>query len=727
MILLVLWLGFSSLTVYEGFSARVIAVGVKSASIPAVNSLASLQKERQLVMERLSRPDIDPAALTAQRVRTDRAIGEMRANLGQLADDAPARIATRARDLDALLVQLPQQRARSDSGTSSRAETFRFYNRLLDAGVNLFDTQSRVAPDLDVSQAALAATDVFRAADQMSQAASLGGAALVGGEFNTEDHLSFAALVGAYHSRLETAVPAAEPGTVELYRRLIASPAWQRLVGYEHALVEHPPQRSGNFAVDESEWRQATNEVAEQLVAIAVEQARATSDLGLQNGTDRLIQVLVGSLAALVAVLVGIVLAARNARRLVDRTLVTRLAKLRDDTLRLASGRLPDIMSRLKRGEQIDVEAELSPLEHGNDEIGQVAEAFNTAHHTAVVAAVRENQAKAGINKVFLGIAHRNQGLVHRQFKVLDELARGEEHPQRQDALVRLDHLATRARRNAENLIILAGEQPGRQWRKPVRLADVVRAAVAETELYDRIRMHPMPEVSLVGAPVGDVIHLLAELLDNATSFSSPHSEVQVFGGSEPRGVLVRIEDEGLGMRPADRDDANVRLSTPPRFEDITLRGDSRLGLFVVAQLAARRGIKVVLQEAAGSGTVATVLLPTEILATEPMFDTRTDFSRPMDRDELEPRLPTPPRTRPDSAPAARNSPPAEESGVQPVDRDERSSLPRRGHGQNLVPQRREEPPDSAGRAEHSPERTRGNMAAFQRGTRAARRAEEAE
>ncbi|MFI0465939.1 MULTISPECIES: sensor histidine kinase [Saccharopolyspora] len=689
-ILLALWLGFSSLTVYDGYSARVIAVGVKNASIPAVNSLAALQKERQLAMERLSRPDIDPAALIAQRARTDTAVGEMRANLGQLAEEAPSRIATRARDLDALLVQLPHQRARADAGNSSRAETFRFYNRLLDAGVNLFDTQSRVTPDLAVSQAALVATDVFRAADQMSQAASLGGAALVGGEFNTEDHLSFSALVGAYHSRMETAVPAAAPNTIELYRRLIASPDWQRLVGFENALVEHPPQRSGTFAVDEEEWRQSTNAVAEALVDIAIEQAKTTSDLGLENGTDRFVQVIAGSLAALLAVLVGIVLAARNARRLVDRTLVTRLAKLRDDTLRLASGRLPDIMSRLKRGEQIDVETELSPLEHGNDEIGQVAEAFNTAHHTAVAAAVRENQAKAGINKVFLGIAHRNQGLVHRQFKVLDELARGEEHPQRQDALLRLDHLATRARRNAENLIILAGEQPGRQWRKPVRLADVVGAAVAETELYDRIRIHPMPDVSLVGAPVGDVIHLLAELMDNATSFSSPRSEVQVYGSNERRGVLVRIEDEGLGMRPADRDDANVRLSTPPRFEDITLRGDPRLGLFVVAQLAARRGIKVVLQEAAENGTVATVLLPTEILATEPMFDTRTDFTRPAEWEEVEPRLPTPPRIRPD----ARNS--------EPGDGD-------------------------SGRAGHSSERSRGNMAAFQRGTRAARRAEEPE
>ncbi len=176
--------------------------------------------------------------------------------------------------------------------------------------------------------------------------------------------------------------------------------------------------------------------------------------------------------------------------------------------------------------------------------------------------------------------------------------------------------------------------------------------------------MHPTPDVSLVGAAVGDVIHLLAELMDNATSFSSPDSQVQVFSSDTPRGVLLQIEDEGPGMPPADRDEANALLSTPPKFEDITVRGDSRLGLFVVARLAARRGIEVDLRDAAEGGTVAFVRLPTDLVASEPA-------DHPLPTEPL--RFPV---TDPDVPP----------------------------------------------QVGHSPERTRGTMTAFQRGTREARR-----
>ncbi|MGP4019882.1 sensor histidine kinase [Saccharopolyspora sp. 5N708] len=722
-ILLTIWLGYSALAVYDGYYSRVVATGVKNASIPAVNSLVALQNERRLAIERLSRPGVDPAALTSQRTQTDKAVGVMRANLRNLVADAPQAIATRVRDLETLLSRLPQMRARLDTGQVSRRETFDYYNQVLDAGVNLFDTQARVVPDLQSSHAGLVATEIFRAADQMSRAASLGSAALVSGEFSTEDHLSFVHLVGAYHAELTVDMPAAEPRAADLHRQLTSGPDWQQLIDLENALVEHSSQLGGPFAVNEAEWQQITHEVSEDLVAIAVEQANAGAELGTRNGDAQFFQALLGSLAALAAMVVGIVLASRNARRLVDRTLVTRLANLRDDTLQLASERLPTIMSRLKRGEPIDVEAELAPLDYGSDEIGQVADAFNTAHHTAVVAAVQENQAKEGANKVFLGIAHRNQGLVHRQLKVLDKMERSEEHPERLDGLFQLDHLATRARRNAENLIILAGEQPGRQWRKPVRLVDIVRSAVAETEHYYRIRVHPTPEVSLVGAAVGDVIHLLAELMDNATSYSSPRSQVQVYSSDTPRGVLLQIEDEGLGMRAADRDDANVLLSTPPKFEDITLRGDSRLGLFVVARLAARRHIEVDLREAPEGGTVAFVLLPNDIVANERMFEPRLSRSQPQPE-------------RGSSAPLAQELTTQLAATTEPpqfpsADPDQRPALPRRLRQQNLVAQLREEPlardSDNAGQAGHSPERTRGNMTAFQRGTREARRGDSGE
>ncbi|MER7015822.1 nitrate- and nitrite sensing domain-containing protein [Saccharopolyspora sp. NPDC000359] len=624
MIVLVLWLGFSSLSIYDGFYATLVAQGVQDASLSAGDSLVELQQERRLEMERLSGPHGDSVAVGLQRKRTDQALARARPNFDKLVVDAPDAIASQVRALDALLAELPQRRAGMDSGAVSRQEAFDFYNRLLGGWVDLFDTQARIVPDLEASQAGIAGSEVVRAADEMSQAASLGSAALTSGQFGDIDHVTFAHRVGSYHARLDTNLPVLEPGAAALLRELTTSADWTRLSALENELIEHPP-RSGVADVDAAEWEQITADLSESLIEIAMQQAREGVALGLNNGDDRLLEVLAVSAAGLLAVLLGIVLAARAARSLVDRTLVSRLASLRDDTLRLAHERLPEIMSRLERGEQVDVEAELAPLEYGTDEIGQVADAFNTAHHTAVAAAVQENHAKAGFNKVFLGIAHRNQGLVHRQLKVLDRLERNEEHPERLAGLFELDHLATRARRNAENLVVLAGVRPGRKWRKPVRLADVVRAAVAETEHFDRIRVHRAPDLSVVGAAVGDVIHLLAELMDNATSYSAPSSQVHVYCGDTPRGVLLRIEDEGMGMRPAERDEANVLLASKPSFEDITLRGDSRLGLFVVAVLASRRGIRVELRERAEEGTVALVRLPTNIVAHERLFEDRSE------------------------------------------------------------------------------------------------------
>ncbi|GAA2346533.1 ATP-binding protein [Saccharopolyspora halophila] len=717
-ILLAIWLVFSAVPVYQVIHSRTLAAQAREAAVPAATALTELRAERGLSVEVLAGA-AEPDRLESQRSRTDREIAAMRRSLRALAEDAPAAVVSRIRTLDSLITQLPRQRDRVDSEQGGRAETLDYYNKVLDSGIELFETQSHFGPDLQSGRAGHVATELFRSADQMSRAAALGTAALAAGEFTRAEHLEFAGFVGAYRDTIEAELPAAAGRPAALSRELAESQAWQRLSALEDELVEHPPQRPGAFDVDRAEWQQVTGEVAEDLSRISLAQTRAGADLGVHNADGRLTGIVISSLIALGAMLLGILLAVRNARRLVNKFLVSRLESLRDDTLTLASDRLPSVMDRLEDGDDVAVEAELAPLDYGSDEIGQVAEAFSTAHHTAILAAINQNQAKTGANKVFLGIAHRNQGLVHRQLKVLDKMERSEEHPERLDGLFQLDHLATRARRNAESLIILAGEKPGRQWRKPVRLVDVVRSAVAETEHYYRIRVQPTPEVSLIGAAVGDVIHLLAELMDNATSFSPPRSQVQVHSGEAEGGVFVRIVDEGLGMRPADLDEANSLLSSTPKFEDITLRGDSRLGLFVVARLAARRGIDVDLRPGEERGTVAFVLLPREIIAGE------TGAPRPPAVSPAEETAPGAPAavevTRPVSAVPA--DPPF--PSADPDELPERPELPRRKGGENLVPQLRDEKDGTVSEdtAAHTPERTRGNMSAFQKGTSSARQA----
>ena len=274
---------------------------------------------------------------------------------------------------------------------------------------------------------------------------------------------------------------------------------------------------------------------------------------------------------------------------------MTRLARLRNDSLDLARNRLPDIVARLKNGESVDLTEELPQLDHGRDEIGQVAEAFNTAQLTAVNAAASEAKARSGVHNVFLGIAHRNQVLVHQQLQILDEMEAREDDSTQLASLFQLDHLAARARRTTENLIILGGKQPGRRWRKPVPLMEVLRAAVSETEQYARVQVEQVADVAIVGAAVAAEIHLVAELVDNATSFSPPGSPVEVTSRVVARGVVVDVSDQGLGMKDGVRDWANAMMAEAPEFDAMALRADSSLGLFVVARLAAKLGMTVTL------------------------------------------------------------------------------------------------------------------------------------
>ncbi|WP_233439612.1 MULTISPECIES: sensor histidine kinase [Lentzea] len=714
---------------------RSIASNVREAAIPSADAFAGLQKERQLSLVALSRAaGVDAAALSRQQGQTDESLRRMKEVFADLSGNSPQDVVDRINALNAQLDELPQQRAQVKAGTANPQAVYDYYNGLMDAGVSLFGHQARLVPDAEAGQASLQAVTIFQAADWMSRGATIGSRGLLNGKFAPAERVEFVRLIGAYHSSVDATIPFALQQPRGQYDSLRTSSEYRTLLDLESRII------NGDTAVTEQQWRAAAGPVHEKLVQIAAQQAEDGANLGLDKANSRLTAVLVGSLVALLAVVVGIVLALRISNRLVSRALVTRLASLREDTLRLAQERLPHIVARLRGGEQVDVHRDMPPLDYGNDEIGQVADAFNTAQYTAVAAAVKETQAREGVNRVFLDIAHRNQGLVHRQLKILDKLEREEENPEQLDSLFQLDHLATRARRNAENLIILAGEQPGRQWRKPVRLSDVIRAAVAETEQYVRVRVNPVPDRALVGVAVADTIHLLAELVDNATAFSSPRSEVIVHSSAVPHGIVIEIEDHGLGMTQEERLQANAKLSNPPDFETMAFRGESRLGLFVVARLAARRGIKVELRDSPYGGTVALCVLPPNIVAPHSAAGDITETTQMPVRSFHDHRHghleehPSFPVTLAPEVQAALNAGvvPAVSATDASVDEenpvvappDGKPALPRRKKRQNLAPQlmQPEELPHAEPvTGERSAERTRDGLAAFQRGTRDAR------
>ncbi|GLY50901.1 nitrate- and nitrite sensing domain-containing protein [Lentzea sp. NBRC 102530] len=746
-VLLVMWAVFSSYTLFDGFYMRSVAAGVKGAAIPSVEALAGLQKERQLSLEVLSNAQgVDRGGLGRQHAVTDEAVRKMREAFTDLAESAPQDTTDRVNALNAVLDELPQQRQRITSGAANPQAVYDYYNSLLDSGIGLLARQARLVPDSEASQAGVQAVTIFQASDWLSRGATIGSRGLLNGTFTPAERVEFSRLIGAYHGSLDATIPFALEQPRSQYDALRGSTEYRTLLDLEGKIV------NGEQGVTDAQWRGVAAPVHDNLVGLAVTQARDAADLGLDKADSRVAAVLIGSLIALLAVVVGIVLALRISNRLVSRALVTRLASLREDTLRLAQERLPHIVARLRGGEQVDVHRDMPPLDYGNDEIGQVADAFNAAQYTAVAAAVKETQAREGVNRVFLDIAHRNQGLVHRQLKILDKLEREEEHPEQLDQLFQLDHLATRARRNAENLIILAGEQPGRQWRKPVRLSDVIRSAVAETEQYVRVRVNPVPDRALVGVAVADTIHLLAELVDNATAFSSPRSEVVIHSSSAPHGLVIEIEDHGLGLTQEERLQANAKLSNPPDFETMAFRGESRLGLFVVARLAARRGIKVELRDSPYGGTVALCVLPPNIVAPHNAAGDITETTQMPVRSfhdqhhghvEDHPSLPV--KVNPEvleavnaglhalvdpdvntSAPTAVSEASVDQkTPAAPPAQDGKAPLPRRKKRQSLAPQLMhpsEEPPHAEPvTGERSAERTRDGFAAFQRGTRDAR------
>ncbi|MGH3249677.1 MAG: sensor histidine kinase [Trebonia sp.] len=299
---------------------------------------------------------------------------------------------------------------------------------------------------------------------------------------------------------------------------------------------------------------------------------------------------------------------------LLSRSINRRLSTLRRSALTLAQEQLPSVVARLRRGESVDVAAEAPPLVVGGDEIGQVGQAIDAVRQTAIRSAIDEARVRQGVNDMFRNLARRNQSLLQRQLTVLDEMERRAIDPDVLEDLFKMDHLTTRMRRHAEGLIILSGAPPGRSWSAPVKLIDVMRGAVAEVEDYARVTVSTQARAALAGSAVTDLIHLLAELIENATSLSPPFTQVRVGGETVAHGFAIEIEDRGLGMAPQRLHELNERLANPP---DLNPANTEQLGLFVVGQLAKRHGVRVVLRPSPYGGTTAVVLVPLVLIVED--------------------------------------------------------------------------------------------------------------
>ncbi|MGP8298894.1 nitrate- and nitrite sensing domain-containing protein [Streptomyces inhibens] len=313
----------------------------------------------------------------------------------------------------------------------------------------------------------------------------------------------------------------------------------------------------------------------------------------------------------------GIVVAALIAAFLVAGMMARRMSRnmraLRTAAFGIAEQRLPMLVDQLSRTDPGRVDTRVTPIPISTtDEIGEVARAFDQVHREAVRLAAEQALLRGNVNAIFTNLSSRNQGLIERQLELITDLENNEADPDQLESLFRLDHLATRMRRNGENLLILAGEEPGRRWNQPVPLVDVLRAAISEVESYERIDLTGVPESEIHGTAVTDLVHLLSELLENATTFSSPQTKVRVAATRLPDGrVMIEIHDKGIGLTPEDFADINHKLANPPSVDAAI---SQRMGLFVVGRLADRHGIRVQLRPSGEqAGTTSLVMLPEAI------------------------------------------------------------------------------------------------------------------
>ncbi|WP_300605433.1 nitrate- and nitrite sensing domain-containing protein, partial [Trebonia sp.] len=339
-----------------------------------------------------------------------------------------------------------------------------------------------------------------------------------------------------------------------------------------------------------------------------VEQITAQANSLVSGALRNVIEVSVATLLLLLLVLLITTVVARS--------MIRPLRKLRADALEVAGSKLPEMVRRLSESEGGDESVEIEPIGvTSTDEIGEVARAFDQVHREAVRLAADEAMLRGNLNAMFVNLSRRSQSLIERQLALIDNLEQSEQDADRLSSLFRLDHLATRMRRNSENLLVLAGHEASRRWSQPVPLVDVLRAAISEIEQYERVVLNVQPGIQVVGQAVNDVVHLVAEIVENATTFSPEDTQVYVTGQPlTSGGVLLDITDNGVGISEQEMAHANWRLDNPPVVDVAVSR---RMGLFVVGRLAARHGVRVRLRHAQSGGLTALIWLPESVAAPE--------------------------------------------------------------------------------------------------------------
>ncbi|WP_371792820.1 nitrate- and nitrite sensing domain-containing protein [Streptomyces sp. NBC_01471] len=584
----------------------------KRVAHPLVDSLRDVERERSLTLRQL----VDPGAsdiqseLRTQRAETDASVALLRRSAGR-SDARSALGGESGRQLRTVLdgfAGLGPLRHNAGNHEVTRREAYDQYNRLCDQVLDfLADLPTLQNSGLDKEARGL--VGVSRAREALSREDALLGSAFTSGRLDSRDLRDLSDLITVRKMYYTVSLPLLPGQESDAFSAYWSGPATIPVRTTESTAISKNPG-SSTITGSASRWTSDADRTLSHLDTLGAGARKDFQDRVRPAAVSVFAKAGIAALLGIGGLLVSLVVSVR-----IGRELVRDLSRLRKEAHEVSGVRLPAVMRRLAAGEQVDIETEAPRLEYAKDEVGQVGLALNTVQRAAVEAAVRQADLRRGVSDVFVNLARRNQVLLHRQLTLLDTMERRTEDTEELADLFRLDHLTTRMRRHAEGLVILSGASPSRQWRKPVQLMDVVRAAVAEVEDYERIEVRRLPRIGVGGPAVADLTHLIAELLENATVFSPPHTAVQVLGERVANGFTLEIHDRGLGLAPDALLDANLRLAETPEFE---LSDTDRLGLFVVSRLAQRQNVRISLQPSPYGGTTAVIFIPVALLTDAP-------------------------------------------------------------------------------------------------------------
>ncbi|MEV7078286.1 nitrate- and nitrite sensing domain-containing protein [Streptomyces sp. NPDC093516] len=597
----------------EGLRLRDQTELSRSTGAMGTDATLALQRERSLSAAWLASPRGSRAALDAQREETDEAVAKLVGQADAI-EKAPSRISDRLYSVLGSVGSLEYYRDQVDNPTDiTPQQALDQYSSIIDDQIHAFQELSQV-DDGDLTSQAGPLVALEHTAELVSREDAQLTLAWPSGHLDDAAWRQFAELVNTRRWLVQDQVVPQLTGDAKTQtERILAGPQWQTLQSIEDRVLaaRNSTAAPGEIALPDSQkrWNAAMDTLSEQYAGLIQQQTTELLERSAGKADALLLKAALLSAGGLLALLVCVGMSWR-----ITRSLSRRLRGLRRAAVSLAQERLPDVVARLERGETVDPASATPELDYGHDELGQVAQAFNTAQRTAVHTAVELADTRRGFQKVILGIARQSQNLVNLQLSKLDTLEREHTDPDILKGLYELDSTASQLRRYEENLVIVSGERPGRSWSEPVALIDILRSAIGEVAEYQRVEVHTEEEVSLAPPAVADVIHLLAELIDNATAYSPAPSPVTVRAAMVAKGLAVEVEDRGLGMSEEDYASFNEQLAVPPQFDVVALADDLRLGMFVIAQLAHRHGIAVTLRPSPYGGTTAIVLVPHEIV-----------------------------------------------------------------------------------------------------------------